>query len=634
MAIEILTQNRIPDAHRSVVALTRERRAAFVYIVLCMIGMLPTFLDASPAWRAAGLGLWFPGAGFLAIGPLGALATLLTLALFAISVVCWFGAGMVIAPVFVWGLSLALAALTAPGKAWVAAPYLVGALTFAGVSWSRRRNAKRDAADLKTRAARNAFLPGAIEAFRRALVARPKADEREMTLKQVQLLRYALDRALQPIGEFNGFDKKDQFQTAATRYQINALSYALGLAQCHYTPSFHGYLSQAQRNLIEKYLDRRVWNYWVYESMWGHLNFTNFDPVGRDNVMLTGFFGIQVGLYISNTGDRRYMEPGSLTFRLNSKKAFAHKFQDLAESVLWNFDHSAFCLYPCEPNWIYPICNHYGMTAAVLLDRLCGQSRVRSILPHWLDMLDSELSDKKGTPVPLRSTLTGWMPPFPATDAMYVPFAHCFIPERAERLWVTARTEMEPLITASPQGPALRLPGAGVDFGSYRKGHAMNYAQFASAAREMGDEAFASACERSLEDVGGYAVIDGVGRYANASNLGNAYAIMMAMQGRNDFRSAVVDGPAASTLKGPILAEASYPEVLVARAYSNGDDLELVLWPGAASGPQRLVLERLKPGVNYAVSGGQVGHFVADANGRTNLTVDLSGRTCLKIAPV
>jgi hypothetical protein len=33
--------------------------------------------------------------------------------------------------------------------------------------------------------------------------------------------------------------------------------------------------------------------------------------------MLTGWFGIQLCMYMSNTGNRRYAEPGSLPFPLS-----------------------------------------------------------------------------------------------------------------------------------------------------------------------------------------------------------------------------------------------------------------------------------------------------------------------------
>ena len=89
------------------------------------------------------------------------------------------------------------------------------------------------------------------------------AGPRELSERELQAVRYALDRALQPVGEFKGYTISDQFQPAALRYQINHLGYALGMVQCHYAPSFHGYLSQAQRNLIETYRVNRVWDYWV-----------------------------------------------------------------------------------------------------------------------------------------------------------------------------------------------------------------------------------------------------------------------------------------------------------------------------------------------------------------------------------
>jgi hypothetical protein len=141
----------------------------------------------------------------------------------------------------------------------------------------------------------------------------PHADARRLIEAAQNGTRIRIDEpvrmlALQPVGQINGFDKVDQFQTSALRYQINSLGYMLGMLQCNYAPSFHGYLSQAQRNLIDLYLQRQIWGYWVYESAWGHLNVTNPDPAARDNIMLTGWLGIQLCMYMSNTGDRRYAE--------------------------------------------------------------------------------------------------------------------------------------------------------------------------------------------------------------------------------------------------------------------------------------------------------------------------------------
>lgn len=632
-AARSLAQTAAPQPGR--IALRLEWRTRLVHLLFCIGGILPTVLQLSPSLQAFGLGLWFPGAGFLALGPWGWLATILTLLLFAGALIAWFGAGMVVAPVLVWLLSALVAGAAAPMEPWAPAPYIAGGLTFAAYLVSRFRAARRDAADIATRDRRNTFLPGAIERLRAERSDVPAPGARELDENQLQHLRYAFDRALQPVESFGGFDKRDQFQTAATRYQINTLAYAIGLAQCHYTPNFHGYASLAQRNLIEKYLQKPVWDYWAWETMWGHLNFSNHDPVGRDNVMLTGFFGIQVGLYVSNTGDRRYMEEDGLNFRDHDRVVYSHSLQDLSHSILENFQRSSFCLYPCEPNWIYPICNHYGMTTVTLVDRLCGTAHGPAMLPRWLHMLETELSDRKGTPVPLRSSLTGWIPPFPATDGMYVPFANCFMPERAERLWATVRTELDALVTIDPEGDRrFAFPGQGIDFGNYRKGHTMAYAQFCQAAREMGDDTFATMCERAARAAGGFEVVDGVARYSTASNLANAHAALAAVNRRDDFQAAITKGPAATAMTGPLLTEAAYPHVLVAKAVSrSGRDLELVLRSGRAPGPQPIVIERLEANATYVLAGDLQGELTADGQGRAALTVPLNGRTAFRLAP-
>jgi hypothetical protein len=94
-----------------------------------------------------------------------------------------------------------------------------------------------------------------------------------------------------------------------------------------------------------------------------------------------------------------------------------------------------------------------------------------------------------------------------------------------------------------------------------------------------------------------------------------------------------VKGPPASALSGPILEDATYPDVLVAKAFSHGDDLELVLYPGNGDGVQNLGLERLRPNATYTVTGGVEGQLVAGSDGRARLNVRLSGRTAVYLVP-
>ena len=58
----------------------------------------------------------------------------------------------------------------------------------------------------------------------------------EFSPEELSALRYLLDRALQPIDQWGGFDIIDQFQPAALRYQLNHMGFALGVSQSAYAP--------------------------------------------------------------------------------------------------------------------------------------------------------------------------------------------------------------------------------------------------------------------------------------------------------------------------------------------------------------------------------------------------------------
>ena len=94
-----------------------------------------------------------------------------------------------------------------------------------------------------------------------------------------------------------------------------------------------------------------------------------------------------------------------------------------------------------------------------------------------------------------------------------------------------------------------------------------------------------------------------------------------------DFRRSFAEGPPKCCLAGPVLEEASYPDVLVARAYSDGTGPELVLHPGRGNGDQQIGIARLQPGARYHVAGATVGDVTASAQGTAELTISLNGRT-------
>lgn len=610
----------------------RQTRALLVYGLLCILGLAPIWLEWSPGWQAAGIGLWLPGGGFLAVGGWWSVLLVPTFLLFGLSLIAWFGAGAILFPLAIWIGAAAIAGSLAVDSISSTSLIFVPVLTFLCFFLAYRRSSREFLAGIQRRDRRISFLPAAKKAVAERASPVPEPGSRELSIEQLQSVRYLLDRSLQPVDSFEGFDRIDQFQTASYRYQINGIGYALALLQCHYTPSFHGYLSLAQRNLIEKYLLKKVWGYWVYESVWGHFNFTNFDPAAKDNIMLTGWLSLQIGMYTNNTGDRRYAEVGSLPFRLNGRTTFPHDHHSLNRSVVENFKSSAFCLYPCEPNWIYPICNHYGITSIVMYDRVHGTDHAERLLDPFFSSLDSEFTDAKGTPIGLKSSLTGMELPFPSTELLFASFTNSIAPERAWQMWALARTELGALLKQDDHGnEVLRLP-IGIDFGNYRRGAVGSYGYVIATAREFGDEAFALAAERGLLEIGGLEVRDGVRRYTKGSNLANIGVIHASFRGRDDYRKLVTEGPPEAVLEGPILTEARYPEVLVAKAYSDGANLDLVLYPGLKPGDQTIRIERLIPNRVYNFEVYESKRTVqADAEGALDLAVMLSGRTQIRV---
>ncbi|MFM9625900.1 hypothetical protein ACKI14_49965, partial [Streptomyces turgidiscabies] len=69
-------------------------------------------------------------------------------------------------------------------------------------------------------------------------------------------------------------------------------------------------------------------------------------------------------------------------------------------------------------------------------------------------------------------------------------------------------------------------------------------------------------------------------RYTTGSNILNATAILGLLMDTGDFRRSFTTGPGAQTLAGPMIETLDYPAVLVARAWSDGRNLDAVFVPG------------------------------------------------------
>jgi hypothetical protein len=612
----------IPERDRpdGPVTTARLRRTVAAYGAAVAAGAVLARAAGRRPLANAGLGLMAPGAGFLGARRPGAFAA--TQGAFGLSLVAWLG-------------SAALSARRGQRPAGRLARAAVPAAA-AGVvagAWAARERAHRAA--LARRERRNAHLREV--ASRNPATPRrlpePQVDP-ELTPDELALARFALDRALQPVDQWNGFDRIEQFQTSSVRYQVTTLGHVLSTLQYARMPAFHGYLSQAQRNLIDKWQERICWAYWAKESVWGHLRYDP-DPVPRDNVMLTGWLTYQIASYVSNTGDTRYSEPGAITFRHPRGRQYRYDLHSLTRALVDNFERSDFCLYPCEPNWIYALCNGYGVLPLPMHDRMFGTDYASRVLPAFRRGFEQEFLSVDGRTIGIRSSMTGLTIPAMTSilsDAAVIWQLAPVFPDLARGLWETVRSEW---VRVPEHGPVeIELRGWDrIDTGNYRRVPATALAAITWAAKEMGDTALAQRLLADAEATLDPVVEGGVKRYRRASTLSTAALLGATAAGAYGHRQRVARGLPQAWQIGPVLDECAYPEVLVARAVSDGRDLRVVLRPGVARGRRSIAIADLLPEQRYDVRGAVTDELVAGGDGRAVVDVDLDGRVELTITP-
>lgn len=605
----------------------RLRRTGAVYLAVAVVGLLPVILDGPAGWKAFGLGLVIPGGGLLYTSDPAFFAA--SVALLLGSFFAWFGTGNILAPPLVWLGAAGLANLRTHTGIWEWAEWGVPAIAAGAFAISFFGQQVTFRAAQRRGRERNRYL-ASLKPLRRAQGTAPDVGP-ELSEEDLAAQRWVLDLALQPVDRFDGFTFIDQFQTAAVRYQLNFLQYALALAHYTRTPAFHGYLSEAQRNLIAKMQDKRVWKYWRLENMWGNLD-TNPDPIPKDNIMLSGYMGLMLGLYESNTGDEIYDAPGAIAFRWKDDRVFSYDHPSIVEAVYQNFKRSRFGMFPCEPNWIYTACNAFGINTLLVSDRLHGTGYAAEMIDSYRHAVDVEFLTADGRVTAIRSSRLGvTIPSLTSTqaDAGTALFLCASLPDIAQRTWALVRTE---LVKSGDDGrPKIELRGWDkIDVGNYKISDIAPHAMCSAVAREMGDEEAFSMLKAAMDAKFTPETRDGALSY-NGSVIANGMALLGRFGRPGGFRDMLDRGLPAAWREGPLLADAPYPVALVAKAVTDGKALDLVLRPGNGASRVTLGIARLAPGGRYAVNGGT--DLVAGPDGRADVEVDLAGRTEVRIAP-
>lgn len=603
-------------------------RSLLLYLTLLAAGSaLLAFADKDHL-RIFGMGLVLPGGGFLAHADMctangisHTAATVLALGVFALSLALWSGTGNILAPPLAW-LATAIAAGAMhhggirPGAAALMFEVVGAASILLLISMACWFLATR-----RQRVLDNDYLAARADDLASICSAPAPSEQAEMTLDHLQRLRFALDRALHPVAEFNRFEQRDQFQTAATRYQLNFLAYGVALTQARYTPAFGGYMHEAQIALLDKQRQHRVWKYWRLENLWGNLR-ASPDPTARENVMFTGFVALQMALFAASTGRSDFAQAGRFTLVDPNGQRYVHDAPSLVASMQREFKLYGFYLIACEPNWIYPLCNTIGANAMLAMDAQNGEKRWDTQPDAFRHHLETEFLDGFGRYIPCRSAHTGL--PFPAIggampSAMPCFFLNSIAPDLARRQWLLLRRQL-----FDRSGTFKRRAFWPVDTGNYAFSRASAYAATALAAVELGDERVYGECMRGLEHECPSVSKNGVIHRHNASVWAHGVELMARAGARNAFK-AIITAPRRPL--GPRLEGLAYPEVLVASAHAEGGRVHAVLYPGMHHEEHAIGLAGLAPGAAYRVRGAMAAQVTADAQGKAQLNVILAGRT-------
>jgi hypothetical protein len=206
-----------------------------------------------------------------------------------------------------------------------------------------------------------------------------------------------------------------------------------------------------------------------------------------------------------------------------------------------------------------------------------------------------------------------------------------YLPHIAHRNWAFTRNEAVKK-DANGKYDIVNLIGADkIDACNYRAGVGAMRALFAAAAAEFGDYELRDAMLEQLDTEHHPVFTSSTGALHNKglSTGMSGGALRARFCGYQDWVKLVTEGPPANVLKGPVLEEVSFPEVLVAKAYSHdGLSLDLVLYPGREPGVFPLGFKHLRPGETYDLGAQSV---TAKSDGTAQFEARIDGRTALQL---
>lgn len=636
-------------------AIRKKRRIQYAF--LCMLGMLPCFLDLTGAVAVNSrlvrffMGLVIPGGGFLAhadfIGILTGIAVLLCFFTLGRKVIELYGNLALMLFLWILGCFGGLYGTKPSGIETLLLPVMTAFFCLTYFEVRQWRLEKRILRDREKRTERFEEIIKPVQELSEALEKKreKKEDYRELDGRALKAARYLFDMTVREKGDFTDYDKTSINSMGAYRYQFAAMGYALMLMQCKYTPNFHGYQNQAWRFLIEAFTDPRCCGYWKWEYLGGRFRW-NPDPVANENIMLSGWMLPVVTAYGAHTGDYRYEKKGALCFCPSHKpgaKKYSYSAGELTGLLVnqWRSKKYPGILISCEPHIAFPICNSYGILGTIIYDRDHGTNYVEEFLDIYNEAMKKEFVEADGCVADMRHYLFGAMR-FMHKPAMNVsPIGGIAIgleygpiyPGLAKRCYALVKDEVVTMRRGMAYLKDLSWEQA-IDLGTMTKNPSMYCGLLEQLACEYDDRELLEAVEAVERQYLKPSKNPGVLRYKDVAVINMAYLCLSKWAKGGDWYDTIHKGPSKEALKGPILEDCAYPDVLVARAVStDGTDLELVLSSGSEKKEQTIKLARFMKNQSYMVEG--LNRIIqADGEGRMIIQLTLSERTELRIRRV
>ncbi len=633
--------------HNGPIASRKALKWRIIHAVMCVLGLLPTLLylcgvHVSQKLIAVGYGLLVPGGGFIACG--GPITILVGL---VFTFYLWRKVGMkflefrgsILLLIAFWVIG-ALGGLLARGCwfwGWIVA--IITALLFFG-SYELRVKKIYEIMD-KARAERLPIQDEAVAELDRILAETPSEDgPRELDEEQLKAVRYILEASVRENGDFSKFDNFKRPVLTDNRYQFSVVGMTLMLLQGKYLQNFHGYLAQARRFLINAVTDPRTCAYWKKLNLVGYLRW-NPDPIYRANIMLSGWMLPMITSYGEQLGDRRFEEEGALKFRPFEKdlsRSYNYSSRDCVEVLhrQYNNQEHPYMLIPCEPHLEFPTCNSYGLLGMLIYDKDHGTHYCSDFFERLYEIFKHEFVEIEGS-IPIRRQDIFGLRHIPESSISYDPMADIqnylhyapVFPGLAKRDYALVRKTALEIRDGVTYIKGKKWEEV-FDLATMSFNPSLILSQLEMVANEYGDTEIVNGLRNAESIYLERSKDPKILKYKNVPVVVMAYFVFAHLSKKGDWQDIILRKTSDAALHGPILTDCRFPQVMVAKAYSSGNDLDLVLYNGEEAGEEIIRIERLQPNAIYRIEGTER-TFSADAEGCANLSIFLDGRTPLHI---